>query len=59
VGPGIKPESSWILVGFITAEPQQELHSQMYLTTDWEALFDSKVITPFRDGVGDGVKMAE
>ena len=24
MGPGIKPESSWILVGFVTAEPQQE-----------------------------------
>ena len=23
--PGIKPESSWILVGFVTTEPQQEL----------------------------------
>ena len=25
VKPGIKPASSWILVRFITAEPQQEL----------------------------------
>ena len=25
VGPGIKPESSWILIGFLTAEPQWEL----------------------------------
>ena len=25
VGPGIKPRSSWTLVGFVTAEPQQEL----------------------------------
>ena len=24
--PGIKPKSSWILDGFVTAEPQQELH---------------------------------
>ena len=24
-GPGIEPESSWMLVGFVTAEPQQEL----------------------------------
>ena len=23
--PGIEPESSWILVGFVTTEPQQEL----------------------------------
>ena len=26
-GPGIKPVFSWILVGFITAEPQRELLS--------------------------------
>ena len=26
-GPGIKPTSSWILVRFVTAEPQWELHS--------------------------------
>ena len=25
-GPGIEPESSWILVGFVSAEPQGELH---------------------------------
>ena len=25
MGPGIKPSSSWILVGFVSAEPQQEL----------------------------------
>ena len=25
VGPGIKPASSWILVWFVTAEPQLEL----------------------------------
>ena len=24
-GPGIEPESLWILVGFVTTEPQQEL----------------------------------
>jgi len=24
-GPGIEPTSSWILVGFVTPEPQQEL----------------------------------
>ena len=27
VGPGIKPTSSWILVRFISAEPQQELQN--------------------------------
>ena len=26
VRPGIEPESSWVLVGFFTTEPQQELH---------------------------------
>ena len=26
VGPGIEPVSSWILVGLLIAEPQQELH---------------------------------
>ena len=26
VGPGIKPASSWILVRFISPEPQRELH---------------------------------
>ena len=25
VRPGIKPTTSWILVGFVTTEPQQEL----------------------------------
>ena len=25
MGPGIKPKSSWILVGFVTSEPQWEL----------------------------------
>ena len=25
VGPGIEPPSSWILVGFVAAEPQWEL----------------------------------
>ena len=27
---GIKPTSSWILVGFVTAEPQPELHRHYY-----------------------------
>ena len=26
IGPGIEPESSWVLVGFVSAEPQGELH---------------------------------
>ena len=31
--PGIKPASSWILVGFLTAEPQWELPTRNYLMT--------------------------
>ena len=30
-GPGIKPVSSWILVGFITTEPGQELQGYLIL----------------------------
>ena len=33
VGPGIKPASSWILIGFITAEPQWE-----YLPENWSSM---------------------
>jgi len=29
VGPGIEPETSWILVRFVTAEPQWELLSSL------------------------------
>ena len=29
-GPGMEPETSWILVGFITSEPQQELSASIY-----------------------------
>ena len=29
--PGIKPTSSWILVGLVTAEPQQELKALVFL----------------------------
>ena len=29
--PGIEPVSSWILIGFITSEPQQELLSSFYI----------------------------
>ena len=28
--PGMEPASSWILVGFITTEPQQELHITLF-----------------------------
>ena len=28
---GIEPASSWILVGFVTTEPQQELHIALFL----------------------------
>ena len=31
--PGIKSASSWILVGFATAEPQRELHKTLNLIT--------------------------
>ena len=31
-GLGIEPESSWILVGFVTAEPQQELGGLGYFS---------------------------
>ena len=30
--PGIKPRSSWMLVGFITTEPQWELPKMLFLT---------------------------
>ena len=30
--PGIELSSSWILVGFITTEPQWELHQFLFLT---------------------------
>ena len=29
-GPGIEPITSWILVGFISSEPQQELKNSQY-----------------------------
>ena len=31
--PGIKPTSSWILVGFVTTEPQRELQGSAFLTS--------------------------
>ena len=34
MGPGIEQTSSWILVRFVTAEPQQEL--QILVFSDWE-----------------------
>ena len=30
-GPGIKPVSSWILVGFVTTEPQWELLQNSFI----------------------------
>ena len=34
--PGIEPESSWILVRFVSTAPQQELHtSYNFETSDW------------------------
>ena len=33
VRPGIEPDSSWILVGFITTEPQWKLHPYQLLKT--------------------------
>ena len=36
--PGIEPASSWILVGFITAEPQQEVRSLMFLVPSHKGL---------------------
>ena len=40
VGPGIEPESSWILVGFITAEPQGELPFYVILDVElWNFSF--------------------
>ena len=31
VEPGIKPTSSWMLVGFVSAEPQRELQQIYFL----------------------------
>ena len=44
VGPGIEPTASWILVGFITTEPQQELQTSSFPTEDW--ITPSHVCTP-------------
>ena len=33
-GPGIEPVSSWILVGFVSDEPRQELQEQMMMVRD-------------------------
>ena len=32
VKPGLEPTSSWKLVGFVSTEPQWELHTTMYLS---------------------------
>ena len=39
--PGIEPASSWILVRFVTAEPQQELPHLIFLFAilPWQWLF--------------------
>ena len=34
--PGIEPASSWILVGFVSAEPQQNFHKS---NTFWQSIF--------------------
>ena len=39
VGPGIKPTSSWILVVFVTAEPQWELQNQELKTNIVKEMF--------------------
>ena len=35
VRPGIKPASSWILVGFVSTELQRELRCKLILTEQW------------------------
>jgi len=37
--PGIEPESSWFLVGFISAAPQQELQKQTFLLPPQDTWF--------------------
>ena len=34
--PGMEPARSWILAGFVTAEPRQELHNRCNLNKDCE-----------------------
>ena len=45
VRPGTEPTSSWILVGFITAEPRQELQSNFWYITNiaWDILILKKL----------------
>ena len=40
MGPGIEPASSWIPVGLVTAEPQQELPNQISCDRIYELLLD-------------------
>ena len=35
VRPGIEPASSWVLVGFVTTEPRQQLHSHIPALPGW------------------------
>ena len=39
--PGMEPASSWILLGFVTTEPQWELYISLWLpiTLHWEVCF--------------------
>ena len=41
--PGIKPAFSWILVGFVTTEPQWELHP-LLICSDFPFLHDSGLV---------------
>ena len=34
MGPGIEPTSSWILIAFVTAEPQRKLPEEVILSTE-------------------------
>ena len=43
MGAGIEPASSWILVGFLSAEPQRELPGRVPLRENIQALGDTQV----------------
>ena len=51
--PGIKPTSSWILVGLITAEPQGELPNSTFV----EHLMDTRTSASYFEGRRDGQGM--
>ena len=40
--PGIKPASSWILVGFVTADPKQDLLGTIFMIK--VTLYEKKII---------------